>query len=71
MKKIIIILTLIVAFLIYNNINNSNDGNVKNRSMAHFYVENEKIYIVDDYDNNKKIKEIFKKMAILDIKSCI
>mgnify|MGYP001015205063 FL=1 len=25
--------------------------------MAHFYVENEKIYIVDDYDNNKKIKD--------------
>lgn len=40
--------------LIYNIIINSNDGNVKNRSMAHFYVENEKIYIVDDYDNNKK-----------------
>ena len=43
--------------LIYNIIINSNDGNVKNRSMAHFYVENEKIYIVDDYDNNKKIKD--------------
>ena len=44
--------------LIYNIIINSNDGNVKNRSMAHFYVENEKIYIVDDYDsNNEKIKD--------------
>ena len=44
--------------LIYNVIIKSNDGNVKNRSMAHFYVEDEKIYIVDDYDNNnEKIKD--------------
>lgn len=37
---------------IYNVITNSNDGNIKNRSMAYFYVEDEKIYVVDNYDKN-------------------
>lgn len=39
---------------IYNVIINSDDGNIKNRSMAYFYVEDEKIYVISNYGNNSE-----------------
>lgn len=39
---------------IYHVIVSSDDGNIKNRSMAYFYVEDEKIYVIYNYDNNSK-----------------
>lgn len=38
--------------VIYNIIIDSNDGNIRNRSMEYFYLEDEKIYVVHNYDDN-------------------
>lgn len=39
--------------VVYNIIINSDDKYFKNESMEYFYVEDEKIYIVDDYNKNR------------------
>lgn len=40
---------------IYQVIVNSDDENIKDRSMAYFYVEDEKIFAISSYDNSDEI----------------